>query len=752
MTATQVQSGATRTHAENYLALGWMPTPVKLRDKGPYLNGWDQVVIDEHNVGEYFNATRQNIGIRLGAVSGGLVDVDLDCPEARVAAQYLLPPTGCTFGRAGSRRSHYLYNVGGDAQYRKLRDPEVRGSGGTLCEIRGDGGHQTVFPPSVHKETGEPIAWDSFEGEPPRIAETDLVRDVLRVAASALMARHWPGLGARQDAALALSGLLIRHGWDVDGATLFIRATAEAAGDDEADDRVKIPEYTKSRLVNGDTKVMGFPALVQFFGRAVVDQAAKWLELDSGRPRAMSRGPTPGQHTNDRSPATFTHDQTGNAERFAATFGGRFRYCFDQGRWFEFVGTHWRHDMADARSECFKQITRDMRREAADMEPGDVQKSLWKHAKVSRSASGIRGSLACAQYEQPFPIAAAEFDADPLLLNCANGTVDLRTGELREHQRADLITELAPVEYKPEAGAPIFVAFLERIFRGHPDVGAYMQRAIGYAACGVISEHALFVLYGTGANGKSTLMDAVAAALGDYAGKAEPDLLIASRNGSHPTGVADLCGLRLAVCSESNGGRRFDEQRVKDLTGERTIKARFMRQDFFAFPATHTLFLATNHKPEIRGTDHAIWRRVKLIPFTETIGDDERDPDLPEKLKSELPGILAWIVRGAVEWKRDGLNDPEEVKAAVAAYRAAEDVVGRWVDERCLTKVPGNTERSQRAYDDYREFCERQGEEPLKTRGFAEELVRRDFVKDRDSRGVYWKGFTLRAGESGGDG
>jgi putative DNA primase/helicase len=318
-----------------------------------------------------------------------------------------------------------------------------------------------------------------------------------------------------------------------------------------------------------------------------------------------------------------------------------------------------------------------------------------------------------------------------------NGTIDLHTGELHPHKREDLITKLAPVEYDAEAVAPNFEAFLEQVLPSE-ELRRFVQRAIGYSLTGDVSEQVLLFMYGAGANGKSTLINAVLSMLGDYGMQAAPELLTA-KQGTHPTELADLQGARLAASVEVEDGRRLAESLVKQLTGGDRIKARFMRQDFFEFEPTHKVILAANHKPTIRGTDHAIWRRIKLIPFEVTIPKAKQDPRLFAKLRGELPGILAWAVRGCLEWQRDGLGEPEEVRKATEAYRAEMDVLAAYIDERCW--LGANAEaQAKPLFDDYRSWCDANGERSESQRRFATRLAERGLEKEKVGGVVKWYG------------
>jgi putative DNA primase/helicase len=264
-----------------------------------------------------------------------------------------------------------------------------------------------------------------------------------------------------------------------------------------------------------------------------------------------------------------------------------------------------------------------------------------------------------------------------------------------------------------------------------PAVRAFFKKLCGYAISGDVSEHVLPVLYGTGANGKSTILNALLEAAGEYGMQAAPDLLIAKRSG-HPTEVADLFSMRLVASIEVEDGRRLAEALVKSLTGGDKVRARRMRENFWQFDPTHTAFLCTNHKPEIRGTDAGIWRRIRLIPFTETIAPADQDKKLPEKLRSELPGILRWCVEGCLEWQREGLKAPDEVRKATGAYRAEMDVIGAFLRDECEIGE-GHRCTIKDVYERYEEWCEGSGERKETKRKFNARLTERGGFEDRRS-------------------
>ncbi len=297
--------------------------------------------------------------------------------------------------------------------------------------------------------------------------------------------------------------------------------------------------------------------------------------------------------------------------------------------------------------------------------------------------SCVAGALTLAGTEEGIAIPHDAVDADPFRLNCRNGVLDLRTGNLGPHDPALLLSKMTGAEYRPDADGE-FAKFLADV-QPEQTMRDYLARLVGQALEGRVTEHILPIFHGAGANGKSTFTTAVCAALGDNAGPADADLLTARTFDAHPTGTADLFGLRLAVLGESDRGRHLAEGTVKRLTSTEPVKARRMREDFWSFSPSHTFLLLTNHKPVIGGTDEGIWRRLRLVPWPVVIPPEQRDLDLGDKLALELDAVLAFLVAGYRDWHARGLADPQEVTAATHAYREESDVLSRFIAERCLT-------------------------------------------------------------------
>jgi len=443
-------------------------------------------------------------------------------------------------------------------------------------------------------------------------------------------------------------------------------------------------------------------------------------------------------------PGSFNLTEMGNAERFVADHGGNVRYCYAWSRWLVWTGVRWERDEGGKVHRLAKETVRGIYQEAAAAADENRRKALAQHATRSEAEAKIRAMLELAKSE--VPVSTDELDANPWLLNCNNGTIDLRTGELREHRREDLITKLAPVDYDADAEAPEWAKFLADVL---PSVAlrAFVQRAAGYSLTADTRERILFILHGMGRNGKSTFLEALREVLGaddGYAMKTPAETLMAKPTGGIPNDVARLNGARFVSAAETEANRRLAEALVKEITGNDTISARFMRAEWFDFKPTHKVWLATNHKPEIKGTDPAIWDRIRLVPFTVRIPDDAVDLALPGKLKAEIAGILSWAVEGCLEWQREGLGNPEEVRAATDAYRQEMDTLARFIEDRCVL-APNAQVDATPLFNAFKEWCVDVNETPGSQKSFGMRLKERGFEDDRDSRTrrKVWRGIGL---------
>lgn len=363
-----------------------------------------------------------------------------------------------------------------------------------------------------------------------------------------------------------------------------------------------------------------------------------------------------------------------------------------------------------------------------------------KWARSSQRRTMQKNLLAIAT--SSLEVKHAELDADPYLLNLENGTLDLRTGKIRPHRPGDLLTKIAPVHYEEAAVCPRFMAFLNRIFADDQELIRFMQKALGYSLTGAVTEQVFFLCYGTGANGKSTLMELVSLALGDYALAAPPGLLLAKKHDGHPTDIADLFGSRFTHTSEVKTDAKFDEQRIKSFTGGDTLKARRMREDFWAFQPTHKIWVSTNHKPEVQDSSHGFWRRVRMIPFTVTIPEKEKDPHLLRKLRAELPGILNWMIAGCLAWQAEGLGTCVAVEKATADYRAESDSMADFVEERCDCGAAYEVQ-STVLYQAYVAWANTRKERPESIKAFGER-IRELGYRPRKASTMFYVGLRLK--------
>lgn len=438
--------------------------------------------------------------------------------------------------------------------------------------------------------------------------------------------------------------------------------------------------------------------------------------------------------------------ETGNAERLVDQYGQDIRFCHPWGAWMHWDGHRWKRDQIGAVRRLAKTVVRSIYKEIAAATDKDERKKIWDFANRSETAAARSAMVKLAESEQGIHILPEDMDRDPFLLNVMNGTVDLRTGQLRPYDREETITKLAPVYFDPEAKCPIFMAFLKRVLPD-PEVGRFLRRMTGYGMTGDTGEQCLAFLYGSGANGKSTFLSVVQEMLGDYAQQAAPDLLTSRGGDRHPTELADLFGARWVSSIEVDEGKRLAETLVKQMTGGDKMKARFMRTDFFQWMPTHKLFLAANHKPEIHGTDYAIWRRIHLIPFEVTIPAGERDPHLVDKLREELPGILNWAIAGCLEWQRGGLGVPAAIRDATEEYRQEQDVLSMFVEDRCIVDPTGWV-NSGALYKVYSTWASANNATEITTHAFGRRLGERGFVagRGRDGKRI-WTGVRLRGGD-----
>ncbi len=427
----------------------------------------------------------------------------------------------------------------------------------------------------------------------------------------------------------------------------------------------------------------------------------------------------------------------GTEDALALSFTRRYhqdwRYVAAWGKWMIWDGQRWRTEDTLAATDLIRHVCR----QAA------LRSSNPKVAAKLASSSTVGGVERLARADRRHAATTEEWDADPWVLNTPGSVVDLKTGRNRPHDRSDRMTKITTAT--PRGDCPTWRKFLDEVTGGDKALPDYLQRMAGYALTGSTREHALFFLYGTGANGKSVFLNTLASILGNYATNAPMDTFMETRSDRHPTDMAGLRGARFVSSIETEQGRRWAESKVKSLTGGDKISARFMRQDFFEFFPQFKLFVAGNHKPAIRNIDEAMKRRLHLIPFTVTIPPERRDKHLQQKLMAERDGILAWAVQGCLAWQRDGLNPPDSVVSATDEYFEAEDAVGRWLEENCVFAANANSLTAE-LFNDWKQWCDAAGEFIGTQRRFSDLLITRGIEKWRNGTGLRgFRGIGLKA-------
>lgn len=418
----------------------------------------------------------------------------------------------------------------------------------------------------------------------------------------------------------------------------------------------------------------------------------------------------------------------GLAERLVRLHGRDLLYVPRWSRWYVWDGRRYRPDDGNAARGKMRDTVRSFFHDAAEADDPEQQKKLARLALKSRSMSRARAALWFAEAHHRVVVRPEELDTDPWALNVQNGTLDLRTGKLREHHRADRFTRLAPVAYDPTAEAPKWQAFLERV-QPNEKMRVFLQRAVGYSLTSSTAEEAMFILHGGGANGKTTFLETVRAALGgDYAVELAVNALTVRKFGDELERLlAPIPGVRLATTIELREGQQLHEQAVKRLTSGEPLRARWLYAESFEFVPTCKVWMGTNHRPTVTGDDDGIWRRLRLVPFEVQIPPEERDGNLREKLREELPGVLRWAVEGCLAWQRDGLAVPESVQDATREYRSSEDVMGGFLAEYCTrgAKMWVSSATLRRGLE---RWCKELGEETPTMRALGDRLKREGFT------------------------
>jgi putative DNA primase/helicase len=440
----------------------------------------------------------------------------------------------------------------------------------------------------------------------------------------------------------------------------------------------------------------------------------------------------------------FQFTDTTNAYRLFVKYGTDIRYNAPWKKWIVWDGKHWQMDDGYMIHDKGLKMIREIYAEQLNTSDYRDRMEIEKYAIQSESARRRKAFVEAASWIPELNIKTDDLDKDPWLLNVENGTVNLRTGELREQRQEDLITKIANVRFDPAADCPEWKKFIREIMNYNADLIRFLQTAAGWAVTGDTSEQTMFILFGSGANGKSTFLNTIMNLLGDYA-IATPTETFMRKSGEQITNdIARLRGTRFVTTTEAEQGKRLSEPLIKQITGNDRMTARFLYGEFFNFVPTFKIFMATNHKPVIKGTDYGIWRRIKLIPFTTTIPEEKQDKDLEKKLMEEGPGILNWILEGTVRWCNERLKTPPAITSATDEYRGEMDVIGNFIKERCV-QGPGCSIRARELFKVYQGWCDENNEHACSERFLGLRLKELGIEQKRYGDGRYWQGIGIRA-------
>jgi putative DNA primase/helicase len=682
--------------AADYAGQGFAILPLRPRSKVPATaHGKKDASSDPAQVAAWFPPdTNRNIGILTGERSRLLVlDIDPrnggDASFERFERTFgSLPPTRRAITGGGG--FHLFFRLPEGATGVADR-PNVAGYPG--LDVKADG--YVVAAPSVHPDTGKAYAWDgrdvAIADAPAHVIE--LAQGGQRIKPATSPSSNVIAKGGRNSAMCSLAGSLRAKGLGEEALRVALLAENEVRCNPPLD-----------------------PAEVERIARSVARYAPE-----------------------SRHPET----DVGNARRLVDTLNGKARFDHASRAWFTFDGGYWRRDADGAIIREAKSVGDRLLAEAQAINDHDSRKRRIAFALKSQASTRVRAMVELAQSEPGIPVAADAFDRPAHLLNARNGTIDLRSGKLLPHDPAHLLSRMIDIDYAADATCLTWERFVSEVFQSDAELVEFAHRVIGYCATGETREQLFLILHGDGANGKSTLLKAISDALGPYASHTPTETLTV-RNGGQSNDVARLMGARFVTASEADSHQRLNEGFIKQVTGDEPITARYLYGEFFTFQPVFKLALATNALPAVNGADPALFRRLRLIPFNRVFSAAEQDKGLGEKLNSELPGILAWIVRGAVKWYADGLTTPAAVLHAGAEFRAESDTVSAYIEDRCELAA-GEVIQASHLFGDYRRFTDNAGRDPLSQTAFGRALTRRGITAEKRGGSAYRVGIKLRS-------
>lgn len=669
--------------------------------------GYKDATTDEETIRAWYaKEPRANIGLATGRINNLFV-LDVDGEQGEQSLAELVQKNGDlpdTVEVLTGKGRHFYF---------QLPEGKVRCSASRLgpgLDIRADGGY-VVAPPSIH-ENGNVYAGEVIRE---KIAEApqwllDLVVEGASIGTQ-LASKKNPNFASR-----------LPEGSRNEGLTKYAgHLRNKGLGGEEL----------LNKLLAHNAKVCD-PPLPKEEVEGIAASAEAW-PVGNG---SSNRGGLVRAEFHDKDLTDM-----GNGHRLAEIVKGKCVYCPALKGWMVYRKGRWQPDNGSVIMRMAKAVVKQMYTEAASIEDEQERNALLKHAKASQSSRALKAMIEMAQYQRTVDLEL--FDANPWLLNIRGWTVDLKKWAMWENGPQDHLTKMSPVEYDENAECPTWRAFLDRVTAGNQELQTYLQRIAGYCLSGDTGERCLFVLQGIGANGKTTFLNVLSDLLGDYAVNTPIESLMSRSTTGIPNDIARLRGARLVTASEGEMGQKLAESLVKRLTGRDRITARFLFKEYFEFEPNFKIFLATNHTPLIRGSDEGIWDRIRLIPFSVRIPQEERDPQLPDKLRAEMPGIFNWALEGCREWQESGLPTPEIVVRATGEYRAEMDILARFLEENVLF-VPGAKVASAALYKRYREWCDNSGERFESQKMLGMQLKERG-VQSRKVQGYpHWLDLQLR--------
>lgn len=682
---------ATLDTALDLIAEGISVIPIQARSKIPALETWKEYqerLPTEEEVRSWFPpGTDLNIAVICGEVSGNLVIHDFDTVEAakKWAATYRSLVAGAPIVEP-SRGWHVWTRT----------DKPVSCSRGEGFDIKGTGGY-ALCPPSIHP-SGKKYALIRGDLAKIPVIEAELLglarSEILRVlhSTSPVKSDKTIEIGSRNVKLTSLAGSMRRQGFD--------QAAILAA----------LQEYNTAHCD---------PPLDSQEIKGIAVSVCKYKPED-----ALVKC-----HLSD----------LGNAERMAKVFDGQIKYCDLWTKWLIWDRKRWKVDDTKDIFRKARETIKTMYRVGMEIKDNDERMAFIKYAAGTERLGRLRAMIELCTSEPAIPVVPDQLDTHPLLLNVQNGILNLENMQLAAPNPKHFITKLSGTIFDQDAECPLWDSFLNRITDGNQALSEFLQKAVGWALSGDVSEQIIFIFYGRGANGKSTFLNTILKMMKDYGTVTPTESLLAKRGDTIPNDIARLKGLRFVSATEVQSGRRLNEGLIKQLAGGDPITARFLHAEFFTFDPEFKIFLGTNNKPVIKDMSHAMWRRIRLIPFDVVIPEDERDLHLSEKLATELPGILKWALGGFMMWKREGLGYPQDVKAATEEYRSEMDIVGQFLSDNHPLDPDGRIKASD-LYSDYKVWCDDHGERALSQKVLGGRLSERGFQRERRTDGYWWIG------------